>query len=151
MKTFNYKIHHFLILMIIGLVSLSCEKEIPIDGNNGTQLPENFGILEVEFKLPAYATIQSGIRRVDLALCYSMDEMYRQKFFYHSNVSDSKQVYQIQLPEGQYFYQVAITCTCGGDSCIQGGFPYGYGGLKFAFDKVDITKGKITRSLPTFQ
>jgi hypothetical protein len=137
--------------MLIGFIIGGCEEDPPIDGNNVTKLPENYGTLEVEFKLPVYATIQSGIRRVDLALCFSMDEMYRQKFFYHSNVSDSKQVYQIYLPEGQYFYQASITCTCGGDSCIQGGFPYGYGGLKFAFDKVEITKGKITRSLPTFQ
>jgi len=151
MKTFNSSLIRLLVLVIIGLSLTRCEDVKPLEGFDGTSLPQNYGILEVEFKLPAYPAIQKGIRRVDLAVCHSMDEMYRGIFFYHSNVSDAKQIYQIYLPEGQFFYQAAITCTCGGDSCVQGGFPFGYGGLKFAFDKVDIIKGKITRSEPSFQ
>jgi hypothetical protein len=138
-------------ILIFSLVLISCEEEKPVQVIDGVTLPDNYGILEIDFKLPAYPSIQKGIRRLDLATCYSMAEMYRGIFFYHANVSDVKQVYQIFLPEGTFFYQAAITCTCAADSCITGGFPYGYGGMKFAFDKVDIVKGKITRSQPSFQ
>lgn len=141
----------FIAILIIGLALTACEDETPVEGFDGTILPENYGILEVDFKLPVYSTIQNGIRRVDLAVCNNMDEMYRGIFFHHSNVSDAKEVYQIYLPEGIYFYMAVITCTCEGDSCIQGGFPYGYGGMKYAFDKVEIVKSKTTRSQPTFQ
>ena len=151
MKIFNACLITFAKTLIIFLALVSCEEEEPIQGFDGVTLPDNYGILEVDFKLPEYGAIQKGIRRVDLATCYSMNEMYRGVFFYHANVSDVKQVYQIFLPEGTYFYQAAITCTCAADSCIMGGFPYGYGGLKLAFDKVDVIKGKITRSQPSFQ
>jgi len=128
-----------------------CEEEDPLNGFNGTILSQDYGILEVDFELPEFQLIQSGIKRVDLALCYTMDSMYRGEFFYRSNVSDAKQIYQIQLPQGRYYYQVVITCICGGDSCIFGGFPYGYGGLKYAFDEVNIKNGEKTFSKPTFQ
>ncbi len=151
MKIFNLEIRTILSILILGLALACCEEENPVEGADGTPLPENYGILEVDFKLPVYASIQKGIRRVDLALCNSMDEMYRGIFFLHINVSDAKQVYQINLPEGQYFYQAMVTCTCGGDSCIQGGFPYGSGGMKYALDKVYVVRGKLVRSLPNFQ
>ena len=151
MKIFNNRLWKLWIVLVVGFVLNGCVEEKPFTGSEGVPLPENYGILEVEFKLPVYQLIQDGIRRVDLAVCNSMDEMYRDIFFYHSNVSDVKQIYQIYLPEGRFYYQAIITCTCGGDSCIQAGFPYGYGGLKFAFDKVDIIKGEITRSQPSFQ
>lgn len=150
MKNFSLKLFSLLFTFVLCCVLYACHDEKPLEGDL-TPIPENNGILEVEFKLPPYKTIQNGIRRVDLALCHSMDEMYRGIFFYHSNVSDAKEIYQIYLPEGTYYYQAAITCTCSGDSCIQGGFPYGYGGIKFAFDQVEILKGEITRSQPSFQ
>ena len=114
-------------------------------------MPDKHGILEVDFELPEYKLIQDGIRRVDLALCYTMYEMNKGIFFHHSNVSDAKQVYQIILPEGKYLYQAVITCSLGGDYCIMGGFPLGQGAMKYAFDEVIIKPGEKTYSMPTFQ
>jgi hypothetical protein len=138
-------------LLLISGLQVSCDKRTEIVDPGDLVIPENFGTLEVDFELPPYTGIQSGIRRVDLAVCHTMDEMYRGKFFNRVNVSDAKRYYQIYLPEGTYYYQAAITCTCGGDSCLTGGFPYGYGGLQYAFDEVTIEKGKKTVSRPAFQ
>jgi hypothetical protein len=137
------------VMVVIG--GNSCVKPIEPDGNDDVEIPANYGTLEVDFELPAYKGIQSGIRRVDLAVCYSMFEMSKEEFFYRTNVSDAKQIYQINLPAGSYYYRVAITCTCLADSCVNGGFPSGYGGMKYAFDEVTIEKGKKTVSKPTFQ
>ncbi len=133
------------------IIMFACVKDEPFKGFDGIQLPEDHGILEVDFELPNYKLIQDGIRRADLAVCNTMYEMNKGVFFYHSNVSDAKQVYQIVLPEGKYFYQAVITCSLGGDSCIMGGFPYGQGRMKYAFDEVLIKAGEKTRSLPVFQ
>ncbi len=151
MRIFKINIRKLLGAILIGLILFSCEDETPMEGFEGILLPENHGIMEVDFELPEYNLIQNGIRRVDLAVCNTMYEMNRGIFFYHSNVSDAKQVYQIVLPEGKYFYQAVITCSLGGDSCVMGGFPYGQGGMKYAFDQVVIIKGEITRSMPSFQ
>jgi hypothetical protein len=139
----------YALLILFG--GVSCNRPIIPDGTDDPEIPGNFGTLEVDFELPFYKDIQKGIRRVDLAVCNTMDEMYIGKFFYRANVSDVKEYYQINLPEGTYYYQATITCTCLADSCIDGGFPYGYGGLKYAFDEVTIEKGKKTTSKPSFQ
>ena len=138
-------------VMMVMMDGGACSKPIIDDGTDNVYLPANYGTLEVNFELPFYLDIPNGIRRVDLAVCYSMDDMYREKFFDRTNVSDAKQIYQINLPEGTYYYRAVITCTSGGDSCIYGGFPYGYGGMKYAFDEVTIEKGKKTVSKPSFQ
>ncbi len=151
MKNFRINMKRFMAAFIIVMVMFACEEEEPFKGFDGIQLPEKHGILEVDFKLPDYNLIQNGIRRADLALCNTMYEMNKGVFFYHSNVSDAKQVYQIVLPEGKYFYQAVITCSLGGDSCVMGGFPYGQGGMKYAFDEVVIEAGEKTRSFPVFQ
>ena len=140
-----------LIVVIVVMVGGSCNKPIIDDGTDDVVIPENYGTLEVDFEIPIFLGIKKGIRRADLGVCYSMDDMYRGKFFYRTNVSDAKQTYLINLPEGTYYYQATITCTCSTDSCINGGFPYGYGGMKYAFDEVTIEKGKKTISKPSFQ
>lgn len=139
------------IVVMVMMVGGSCDNPIVDDGTDDVVIPENYGTLEVDFEIPIFLDIEKGIRRADLAVCYSMDDMYRGKFFYRTNVSDAKQNYLINLPEGTYYYQATITCTCGADSCINGGFPYGYGGMKYAFDEVTIEKGKKTISKPSFQ
>jgi hypothetical protein len=151
MKTFRINIKKLLGAIIIGLIVFSCEDETPFEGFDGVMMPADHGIMEVDFELPEYSLIQDGIRRVDLAVAHTMYDLNRGIFFHHANVSDAKQVYQIVLPEGKYLYQAVITCSLGGDSCVMGGFPYGQAGMKYAFDEVIITKGEITRSLPTFQ
>ena len=136
---------------VLALVVISCQDEDQFEGYYGIPLPADHGILEVDFKLPEFQLIQDGIRRVDLAVCHTMYEMNQGVFFYHSNVSDVKQLYQIILPEGKYLYQAVITCSLGGDSCVYGGFPYGQGGMKYAFDEVLIKRGEKTYSMPVFQ
>lgn len=140
----------FLISLLTALV-ISCYKPKGENGPDEMDLKENYGILEVDFELPVYRNIEKGIRRVDLAVCFTLNEMFQGNFFYRANVSDVKQFYQIYLPEGTYHYRAAITCTCGGDSCINGGFQNGYGGIKYAYDKVNIEKGKKTVAKPPFE
>lgn len=156
MKTLNRtgQLRLFIAMMVMvlftGIAGNGCKKSVKPDPGD-LDIPENYGTLEVDFEIPVYRDIQKGIRRADLAVCNSMLEMNLEKFLYRTNVSDVKQLYQINLPEGSYYYRAVITCTCGGDSCIQGGFPYGYGGMKYAFDEVNIVKGKKTYSKPSFQ
>jgi hypothetical protein len=151
MKNFRPYISKLIGAFVIVMILFACEEVEPFNGFDGIQLPDKHGILEVDFELPEYSLIQNGIRRSDLAVCNTMYEMNKGVFFYHSNVSDAKQVYQIVLPEGKYFYQAVITCSLGGDSCMMGGFPYGQGGMKYAFDEVMIKAGEKTYSLPVFQ
>jgi len=150
MKIFNGRLKQVWMIAAAAIIMSSCNTKEDIVSDDIT-LPENYGILEVDFKLPVYKSIPNGIRRVDLAVCYTMAEMYHGTFFYRCNVSDAKEIYQIYLPEGRYFYQAIITCTCGGDSCMLAGYPVGYGFQKYAFDQADIVRGQITRSQPTFK
>ncbi len=101
MKSFKKSLFKFLVLILVGFTFLTCEEDDPLKGFDGIVLPPNHGILEVDFKLPVYGLIQDGIRRVDLAICNNIYELNRGEFFYHSNVSDAKQVYQIALPDFQ--------------------------------------------------
>jgi len=151
MKIFNRILPGVSFVLIVVIVGNSCNKPFVPDGVDDAEIPENYGMLEVDFEIPIYRDIQKGIRRVDLAVCYSMYEMSKEEFFYRTNVSDAKQTYQINLREGTYYYRAAITCTCGADSCVNGGFPDGYGGMKYAYDEVVIVKGKKTVSQPSFQ
>lgn len=144
-------IHFAFMFAVAMVVATSCSKPVIDGGIDDVETPANYGTLEVDFEIPIFPDIQKGIRRVDLAVCHSMYEMSKEEFFYRTNVSDAKQFYLINLPEGNYFYRAAVTCTCGADSCINGGFPYGYGGMKYAFDEVIIIKGKKTGSKPSFQ
>lgn len=137
------------ILLVIG--TTMCMKPFDPHDQDDIVLPKNFGTLEVDFAIPFFPDIQKGIRRADLAVCNSMYEMSKEQFFYRTNVSDAKQIYQINLPEGTYYYRAAITCTCSADSCVNGGFPFGYGGMKYALDEVVIVKGQKTYSQPSFQ
>ena len=151
MKIFKRYPSRMLVVLITLVLCFACEKETTTNVTDDTQVPENYGTLEINFKLPVYNTIQKGIRRVDLGLCKSMEEMNKGIFFYHLNVSDAKVLYTIKLPEGRYYYQAIITCTCGGDSCLEGGFPYGYGGMQYTFKQVDVVRGKSVQSQPVFQ
>jgi hypothetical protein len=140
-----------LILPVILLILLACDRPTSITDPGDLVIPPDYGTLEVDFELPPYPGVQDGIRRADLAVSSSMDDLYREVFIFRANVSDVKEFYQIYLPEGTFYYRAAITCTCLADSCITAGFPEGYGGMKFAFDEVTVEKGKIIRSKPSFQ
>lgn len=128
-----------------------CTNPIDPDVVDDVEIPASYGILEVDFVLPDFNDIQKGIRRADLAVGHTLPEISNGEFLYRINVSDAKQIYQIHLPEGSYYYRAVITCTCLADSCIRGGFPSGYGGMKYAFDEVKIERGKKTLSTPAFQ
>lgn len=149
MKIFKY--FNLILCMVSVSFLFSCEEDDGLEGFDGQVNEDIYGVLEVDFELPDFPLIQNGIRRVDLALCYTMDSMYRGQFFARTNVSDVKQLYQFNLLPGEYYYQAVITCTCEGDSCLYGGFPYGYGGMKYTFDKFSIVSGEKTYSRTTFQ
>ena len=134
MKTSNIYIKILIFCLLATLAA--CTPDDPFTGFQGNIIPKDKGLLEIDFALPNYPFIQKGLKRVDLALSYSMDSMYKGFFFKRVNVSDAKEFYKFSLYPGSYYYQAIITCMCGGDSCLLGGFPYGYGGLKYTFDKV---------------
>lgn len=125
--------------LLVALLS-GCEGEVPGEIDH-TTLPQNYGILEIDFKKPPLAVPEKAISRMDLSLAYTADSVYRQEFFQKANVSDQKRVYQFNLPSGTYWYQAVITCTCGGDTCLWGGFPGGQFGQRFTLEEVKVVAG----------
>lgn len=151
MKISN-KIPSFItVLLVVVIVAGSCDDSLNPDNQDDVLFELNYGTLVVDFELPDIKYARKGIRRVDLAVCRTLDELHGGKFFYRTNVSDARQYYQIYLPEGKFYYQAVITCTCGSDTCVRAGFASGYGGMKYAFHEVVIEKGKKTISKPAFQ
>ena len=128
-------------ILILFLISclISCDDKDNIDNSiSNPEMPPNHGILEVQFIVPEYSIPEKNVHRVSMNLSYDVEALYRGEYFYKANVSDYVEQYQILLPEGSYYYDAVITCSCGGDTCLNGGFPGGQFGMKHAFDKFTI-------------
>lgn len=113
----------------------SCEPNSGLSGDDSVLEPlENEGYVEVEFKLPKYNGIPSqNIHRVFFGFAYTVDSLYRGEYFKKLNVSDYQILYKEILPVGEYYYEAIITCSCEGDTCLNGGFPGGKYGMKHTF------------------
>ena len=137
------------IFILISLLSFSrCmifemeeEEEIPHD---------SIGVLEVEFLLPEYDVPADKIHLIDLSISFDRDSAIQGKFIRKANVSDSKMIYQFTLLEREYYFRAAISCSCGGDTCSQEGFPGGQNSIKYSFQPVTVDGGKIRRYLTSF-
>ena len=140
-----------LLSLILFFFSISCNPDEPIV-DPGTDLADpTHGRIDFDFILPAVKLPDGKVHRVDLSLAKSLDSLYRKQFCTAANVSDYKQVYSFSLIPGRYFYQAGVTCTCGGDSCLYGGFPGGQLSVWWTSGWVDVEKGKVFSRKLVFQ
>ncbi|MEA1877862.1 MAG: hypothetical protein U9N86_13475 [Bacteroidota bacterium] len=87
---------------------------------------------------------KENIHRVSLGFAYTVDSLYRGEFFRKVNVSDYQKLYKITLPSGEYYYEAVITCSCDGDTCLNGGFPGGRFGMIYDFLNFYVEDQKTT-------
>ncbi len=138
-------IMNFWIIFLIGILLVSCNPDDDITGSSNAIIPPDYGFVEVEFLKPEYKRIpKQNIHRVSLGFAYTVDSLYRGEFFRKVNVSDYQKNYKIILPAGEYYYEAVITCSCGGDTCLNGGFPGGEFGMKYDFLDFFVEDQKTT-------
>ncbi len=114
-------------------------------------LPDSIWILEVQFVIPDYQIPKDKIHLVDLSISTTVENAYKGIFIAKANVSDQTRSYQFKLLEGSYYYQAVITCSCLGDTCLNGGFPGGQYGFKYDLDKVEVSGGRISTYKTLFE
>ncbi|HBB90770.1 MAG TPA: hypothetical protein DC042_03400 [Bacteroidales bacterium] len=128
----------------IGLLVLltGCDPTGGIEGNDEIIIPPDTGTLEFRFILPEYKIPKDKVHRISLGFAWSADSLYKSLFFRKVNVSDLQEVYTVYLLPDEYYYDAVITCSCEGDTCLNGGFPGGRFGMKHNFNKFFIEKQK---------
>ena len=131
----------FTTALLIGLI-MACRPVI--DDDDPPVIPPAYGSLEFRFIMPSYRIPKEGVHRVTLGFAYKVDSLYRGEFFKKINVSDYQEVYNVLLLPGEYYYDAVITCSCGGDTCLNGSFPGGRYGMKHNFDKFTISQQETT-------
>jgi len=139
------------ILFLLLATIMSCEDKNIINNTTSPEFPPNHGILEFHFVIPEYNIPEEKVHRISLSLSYDVEGLYRSEYFHKENVSDYREQYEIVLPEGSYYFDAVITCSCGGDTCLNGGFPGGQFGMKHAFDKFAILDQGTTVVKTVFQ
>jgi len=137
------KLYRIIGILFIGLLS-ACDPVIDDNGIDNVKIPADLGILEFRFILPEYKIPKEKIHRISLSFAYSVDSLYRGEFFRKINVSDFQEVYTVYFPEEEYYYDAVITCSCAGDTCLNGDFPGGRFGMKHNFNKFSIENQKST-------
>lgn len=144
------KLFNLAAILLTGLLA-ACEPVIDGHGFNNNKIPANQGILEFRFILPSYDIPKDKIHRISLGFASSVDSLYRGLFFRKINVSDFQEVYSLFFLESEYYYDAVITCSCAGDTCLNGDFPGGRFGMKHTFDKFLIDNQKVTVVETRFQ
>ena len=137
------KIYHWIGIFLIGLVA-ACD---PVGDNSGLDdvlIPPDQGVLEFRFILPKYNIPPEKIHRISLSFAHSVEDLYKGEFFKKINVSDYQEVYTLYFPEADYYYDAVITCSCAGDTCLNGDFPGGRYGMKHNFNKFSVVNQKST-------
>ena len=136
------------LLRIIGILFIgflaACTPAIDDNGLDNVKIPADLGVLEFRFILPAYDIPPAKIHRISLSFAHSIDSLYRGEFFRKINVSDFQEVYTLYFPGQDYYYDAVITCSCAGDTCLNGGFPGGQFGMKHNFNRFSIENQKST-------
>jgi hypothetical protein len=135
-------------ILMIGAI-LSCDKIWP--GISDPLIVDKIpvGILDMAFVYRVQGVPSKRLKKVDLCLAYTADNLYRGIFFVQANVSDAVTHYRFELPPGEYFYYATVICLCEGDSCKYAGFS-GQNGLIAAGGKVTVEDGKITNYTTLF-
>ncbi|MBT3748185.1 MAG: hypothetical protein HOG34_04310 [Bacteroidetes bacterium] len=131
--------------LVLVLLFTQCDPFDDLAGSEDPSIPEDYGYAEVEFILPDYKGIpKDGVHRVALSFSYTIDSLFRSEYFEKVNVSDHKALYRLVFPAGEYYWEAVITCSCGGDTCLNGGFPGGKFGMKYDFDEFLVVTGETT-------
>jgi hypothetical protein len=135
------KFMKWIVSFSISLMVSCGESDLPVNPDNGTSNPA-YGTVIFNFPLPDADVPERGLHRVDLSLARTLDSLERQEFCHAANVSDYKQNYTFSLVPGRYFFRAGVTCTCGGDTCLYGGFHGGPYSIWWTSGWVDVEKGK---------
>ncbi len=145
MKTF----HKILLLILLPAITGTCDITAP-DGPDPdpTELTP-MGTLDIAFTYRIQGIPAARMRKVELCLARTADDLYRGTFFTCCNVSEAVTHYQFYLPPGEYFYFASIICLCSDDSCKFSGFP-GHNGLLQDGGKVEVFDGQITKYTTQF-
>lgn len=138
-----------LILILIVAIIFSCDKINPDTGDPTISDPVPGGILDMAFMYRVQGDVGLRVKKVELSLAKTADDLYRGIFFTQANVSDAVVHYQFELPPGEYYYYATVTCLCGGDTCKYAGFP-GQNGLIAAGGKVTVEDAKTTHFTTQF-
>jgi hypothetical protein len=139
------------ILILMLTMLMACNDPSDINDTTNPEFPPGFGILDFHFVMPEYNIPERDVHRISLNLSYDVEDLYREVYFHKENVSDYKEVYEILLPVGSYYFDAVITCSCAGDTCLNGGFPGGQFGMKHAFDKFTVLDHEKTTIKTVFQ
>ncbi len=138
-----------LFMALAAAAAPSCDLFNP-DGNEPEIIDiEPMGVLDIAFTYRFQSIPPTRMRKVDLCLAYTADDLYMGVFFTQANVSDAVVHYRFELPPGEYYYYASVICLCEGDSCKYAGFP-GQNGLAAAGGKVTVEDGKITNFTTQF-
>ncbi len=143
------KISIRVIMILVMMAFLSCDMLFPGDEDPVIVDPVPMGILDMAFTYRVQGIPANRVKKVDLALAYTADDLYEGIFFVQANVSEAVTHYRFELPPGEYFYYATVICLCEGDSCKYSGFP-GQNGLMAAGGKVTVEDGKIANFTTIF-
>ena len=132
------------ILLMVTLFPGGCIVFPDVEEVTDPELPTGYGMLELTFEMPDYKIPDQNLHRISLNFAEDVEALYRGEFFHKENVSDYKKLYEIKFPVGEYYYEACITCSCEGDTCLNGGFPGGRFGMKYTADKFEILEQETT-------
>ena len=137
-------------ILILAAMFLSACTADDIPGTGGIEATPT-GTLRVVFKISHPWIPVSRIVRSELHVAKDGMEIYRGHYIQSANVTSFQDVYFFYLEPGTYYYEAAIACICGGDSCSAGGFPGNKWGGKHTMGKFTIIEDEVTQVTPTFQ
>ncbi|MDD4645234.1 MAG: hypothetical protein PHY99_04520 [Bacteroidales bacterium] len=137
MKTISIRLF---LIFLMGAV-LSCDKNEPVDNPDITN-STTIGILDIAFICRVQTIPASRLRKVNLCLAYTSDDLFRGIYFIQTNVSEAVTHYRFELPAGEYYYYASVICLSENDSCKYAGFSGQFGHIA-AGGKVTVEAGKI--------
>jgi len=142
MRKSAYQIINIIVIAFIISIIDACS---PGEGIDPVENTENldYGRVQLEFPVDDAHVPLRCIKRADLSISYTADSLYRKEYITVVNVSDYKNLYEVVLEPGTYYYQAGKTCICGRDTCLWGGYPGGQNGMKWTMGFFEITSGKI--------
>jgi hypothetical protein len=132
----------FKLLLILGILTpFACDQTSP-EGDDPANHKSSTGTLDMAFVYRVQGIPSSRMKKVQLSLATTADNLYLGIFFIQANVSDAMTHYRFELPPGDYYYYAKILCLCGGDSCYYSGFSREDATMA-AGGKVSVEAGKI--------
>jgi hypothetical protein len=141
-------IKYTLMLVFLQLILGSCDSWWSDTGDTLVTEEKNIGVLDMAFVCRISGIPASRVRKVELSLARTADELYQGIYFIQTNVSDAVVHYRFDLPPGEYFYYAKVLCLSRGDSCQVAGFSKDC--TMAAGGKVTVVKGLINSFTTNF-